>query len=794
MTRSVHELSIQRPRRRCDPEGLGFETTGELEPLAEVIGQDRAREALQFGLAIPSEGYHLFVVGPPGTGKTSIVATFLESAAASRPCPDDWCYVNHFADSNRPRALRLPAGLGCRLERVVRERMTELERELPLLFDSEEYRREVGELRSELADRQQRLVAEIMDTAVARDFRLLKSSQGVIAVPVVEGTVVPPAKVGELPEEVRQRLEAGWREVQSRLEATNRRLRDTRQEITRRIRDLDHDVIQFAVSSSLLEVREELGEVEVVAAFLEDLQADLVQAIIDYKQALDGPAPERAKRPDPALYGVNLLVDNGGRQGAPVVVEPNPTLVNLVGRVEHDARNGAMLTDFSMIRAGALHRANGGYLVLEAQDVVLRPFLWEVLKRALRDRQVTIEPIADERRISLPRTLAPAPIPLDVKVVMVGDGELYRALYELDEEFSELFKVKVEFASDTPWTAAVEHQYARFVGDVCRTEELPHFEPGGVARVIEQAARMAEHGERLSTRFGPLRDLVREAAYWARSGGAEVVGADQVRTALAARERRANLAEERLRELVSENTLLLDTEGERVGQVNGLVVASGADRSFGRPVRVTARSHAGTAGLVNIEREAALGGRLHTKGVLILAGFLGGRFALDVPLALTASLTLEQSYSTVDGDSASSTELYALLSSLSGIALRQDVAVTGSVNQHGEVQAIGGVNEKVEGFFALCRERGLTGRQGVMIPAANVRHLMLEEDVAAAVDEGRFHLWAVATVDEGVELLTGRPAGERGDDGRFPEGTVYLAVENRLRQLAEVARRYASRP
>jgi predicted ATP-dependent protease len=546
-------------------------------------------------------------------------------------------------------------------------------------------------------------------------------------------------------------------------------------------------------------LKEKYAEFEQVVAFLEAAQRDLLENVQAFKEAkqmeeMEQQVPFAILRGRRGVsfdkYRANLIVDNCDTQGAPVVLASNPSHPNLIGRVEYEAQFGALITSFRNIKAGALHQANGGYLMVEARDVLMKPFAWDALKRSLKNQQVEIEPIGEEFRAIATRSLEPEPIPLDIKVVLIGDPVLYYLLYELDEEFQELFKVKADFAVQTDWEAATAMQYARFIGSICEDEGLHHFAPSGVGRVVERAARMVADQEKVATKFGEIVDLVRESSYWAGQDGHDLVEAADVERAIQEKVYRSNKLEERLQEMIADGTILIDTDGEVIGQVNGISVLPLGDYSFGKPTRITARTHVGSRGVVDIERETELGGRIHSKGVLILAGYLGGKFAEEIPLALSATIAFEQSYAEVEGDSASSAELYALLSSLSEFPLRQNLAVTGSVNQRGQVQAIGAVNEKVEGFFDVCRLEGLTGNQGVLIPAANVKNLMLREDVVEAVEGGQFHVYPVATIDEGVEILTGQAAGQRQPDGTFPEGTVNRAVEDALRELAEKGRKF----
>jgi len=616
-------------------------------------------------------------------------------------------------------------------------------------------------------------------------------------VPVMQGQPIPPEQLERLPRETREGMERQAKELQERMEQLIRQGRRLEKEAQERLRQLEREVALFAVGHHFEELEQIYQGQPEVLGYLAQVKEDIPGHLDDFRgvrkeqQELPPELQGAAVRERLARYQVNVLVDNGGTEGAPLVEEYKPGYYNLVGRVEYQSRMGAMTTDFRQIKAGALHRANGGFLLVEAADLLAAPMAWDALKRALRTREIRIENMGEQQGAVPMATLRPEPIPLQVKVVLLGSPALYLLLYSQDEEFQELFKVKAEFEPDMEREERNVLGYAGFVSRQVREKGLPHFDRGAVARVVEYGSRLAGDQGRLTTRFSEIADLVTEAGFWARSGGREVVTAGDVERAMEEREYRSGQASERLRRMIREGTILIDLEGAQEGQVNGLSVVQMGDYSFGLPSRITARTSVGSAGVVDVEREISLSGPSHSKGVLILSGYLSAQYAQDYPLALSATLTFEQMYNEVDGDSASSAELYALLSSLSGLPLRQGIAVTGSVNQRGQVQAVGGVTEKVEGFFEVCRAMGLTGQQGVILPAANVRNLMLRGEVVRAVREGAFHLWAVSSVDEGIELLTGVPAGRKGEDGRYPVGTVHQLVDARLRQYAERMKEYS---
>ena len=796
----VDELKPEALRRTADPAQFTFKSTAELEPMVKVIGQPRAVEAVDFGVGIPSPGYNMYALGPPGTGRTTTIMRFLEREAATRPVPDDWLYVNNFQEAHRPKALRLPAGRGAQLRSDMNNLIEELKTEIPRAFESEDYERQKEQIAREAAAQKQREFAQLERYARERGFAVVRTPAGVAITPVRDGKPLTPEEYEQLPRATREELEREAQQVRAALNATLRLSRRVDRAARERVQRLDREVAAYAISPVFEELREAYTDFPAVLEYLAAAQKDVIDRVDDFRQAA---RPEEGGEVPPALarllaarppsfdrYRVNVLVDNSQTRGAPLIQEPNPTYPNLIGRIEHQAQFGALVTDFTMIKPGALHRATGGYLVLEVRDVLTNPFAWEALKRSLKSQQVRVEELIQEFRFIATATLEPEPIPLEIKVVLIGDPLFYYLLYALDEDFRELFKVKADFAVTMDWTDESAQDYARFVANICHEENLRHFDPTGVAKIVEQSSRMAEDQRKLATRFGDVRDLVREASYWAGTNGHELVTAGDVRQAVDKRIYRSNQIEERIREMIARDIILIAVDGEATGQVNGLSVVPLGDYMFGKPSRITARISPGREGVVDIQRETKLGGPIHSKGVLILAGYLAGKYAIDRPLTLSASIAFEQLYEGVEGDSASSTELYALLSSLSGYPLRQGLAVTGSVNQYGRVQAIGGVNEKIEGFFDVARVMGLTGQQGVLIPADNVQHLMLRQDVIEAVARGQFHLYPIRTIDEGLELLTGRPAGERQPDGKYPEGTVNAAVEARLAELAQAVREY----
>jgi len=794
------QLAPEQLRRTFDPQTLGIVTTEHLQPLEWVIGQARAVSALRFGLGIQDVGFHVYVAGPPGSGKMTALRMFLEEVARQKEPPADWCYVYNSDDPYQPTACRLPAGQGRQLQQDMRHAIEYVRREIPKAFESEEYGTKQGEIGKTLDRQRSQVLEHLSERARQAGFALQAMSFGLILVPVIEGRPMSDAELQSLSTAAREELQRRHATLQDELKASLKQVREFERTAQEQLQALDRQVVQYIVSGLIEDLTEKYRGIAEVVGYLAAVEQDILENIELFKSPSSSPAaPPPQGSPTPPAWGheltlrkyaVNVLVDHSKQAGAPVVIELNPSYNNLFGRVEKETQFGTLYTDFTMIKAGALHRANGGYLVLPAEDLVRDPVSWEGMKRALRSREIPIEELGERMGFVATKSLRPQPIPLDVKVLLVGRPQLYALLHTQDEEFPELFKVKADF--DTRMACSDENvqDFLRFLCTLCCKEGLQHMDSSAVAKVLEQAVRLAEDQTKLSTQFGTLADLVREAHFWARQEEASFVSAAHVRKAIEAKVSRANLIQEHIQEMIARGTLCIDTTGHTVGQVNGLSVISLGDYLFGRPSRITASVGPGREGIIDIEREVSLGGPLHSKGILILSGYLTQQYAQDKPLTLAARLVFEQSYEGVEGDSASSAELYALLSALSGVPIRQGIAVTGSVNQHGAVQAIGGVNQKIEGFFDVCQAKGLTGEQGVLIPYSNMPHLMLREDVVDAVTAQQFHVWAVQTIDEGMEILTGMPVGARSAAGCFPVGTLNERVDRRLREFAECLRAF----
>jgi lon-related putative ATP-dependent protease len=789
-------LSADEVRRRVNPEELPFRTTADLAPLSGTIGQPRAVDAIEFGMDIDVPGYNLFVAGNPGSGRESTIQSFLESFAPNQERPPDWIYVHNFAQPDRPRAISLPAGQGSELAHDMDELIQSARQDIPRAFDSEDYEQRQQNALAEIQQRREQLNRELHTFATERGFALQMTQAGIATIPIKDGEPLPPEQFQQLPEEERKQYETANQEVQRQISSTVREIRQLEKTAMERMRDLEREVALFAVGPLLDELQERYANHAEVLTYLEEVKKDIPEHLSEFRPDQQRQQPQIPGMPQQsaedrlARYQVNVLIDNSTLNGAPVVQERNPNYYNLIGRVDYRAAMGSMVTDFRQIRAGALHQANGGFLVVHAMELLTSPFAWEALKRSLVCQEIQIENLGEQLSPMPTARLRPEAIPLDVKVVLIGTPLLYHMLYYRDEDFAELFKVKADFSPDMDWNDEHMANYAAFIRNEVDRFGLLHFSADAVARTIEYGARLLDNQQKLSTRLLDISNVIAESSHWARKDGAEIVARHHVETAIEKKEYRSNLGEERLKELYDDGTIMIDTRGSQIGQVNGLAVLGMGDHRFGKPSRITARVSLGQRGIQSIEREIRMSGQIHSKGVMTLSGYLAGKYAQNAPLSIGATITFEQSYSGIDGDSASSTELYALISAISGIPIRQDIAVTGSVDQYGRVQAVGGVTDKVEGFYDICKQQGLTGEQGVMIPEANRKNLMLQGEVADAISDGNFHVWAVSSIDEGLTLLTGREAGEPDEDGEYPENSVHWVVRERLREYAQRQRQF----
>jgi len=789
----IIELKTNDLYRRCDPESLGFKTTSDLQTEVNIIGQDRAFEAIDFGININHPGYNIFVLGPTGMGKRRFVKEFFEKKAHLEPTPSDWVYVHNFDSPDQPNAIELPPAMGTAFERDIEGLIEELQTALSAAFESEEYQNHRQAVFEIFKEKQAELFNELQEKANQKGLALIKTPSGIAFAPRDEEGVLSAEEVNKLSEDERNRIKNNIDDLQEKLQKILQQVPTWQREASREIKALNKEMANMAIGGLINELIEKYHEHPKVIEHVQQIQNQIVDNA-DAFLTNNGQEPssfaeifsQSQNRAAVLLdkFKVNLLVDNADLEGAPVVFEHNPTHPNLIGRVEHFAQMGTLRTDFRMIKPGALHNANGGYLILDARKVLTQPYAWEVLKRTLQSNKIEIESLGQALSLISTVSLKPEAIPLNLKLALIGDRLLYYLLVQYDPEFSELFKVQADFETEIKWDEPNQKRYTQLIATIIKQEATLPFDNFAVARLIEQSARLANDSERLHTRLQDLNELIVESNYWAKQNQRETVKLEDVLQAIDSKIKRADRLRDKVQESILRDINLVSTEGEKVGQINGLAVHSLGDFMFGTPTRITAQISLGKGQVIDIEREVEMGGPIHSKGVLILAGFLKGRFARDIPLSLSASLVFEQSYTGVDGDSASSTELYALLSGIAEVPLRQNLAVTGSINQHGQIQAIGGVNQKIEGFFDICSARGLSGDQGVLIPNSNVKHLMLRKEVIDAVDSGRFHIYAVDNVDQGIEILTGIPAGERHPDGSYPEGTINAMVKQKLESMA----------
>ena len=792
----VSELKPLQLRCPCEASVVTCETTESVVPLDTIVGQERAVKALKFGLEIRERGFNIYVAGWPGTGRTTAVKSFLEEFAKSKPLPFDWCYVNNFRNTYQPKALRLPAGLGNVFKRDMKSLVEEAQRAIQKTFESKDYQEKREAIAKGYEKKRQDLLTELAEKARGDGFLFQITQIGPIFVPVIQGKALTDEEFLSLSERIREEILKKRETLEARFKDAVRDTRELEKKLNEELARADKEIALYAIGHMIADLVEKYKDLAGVTAYLKDVQNDMIE---HYEQFIAKPGVE-ATMPLAApwlrelplrKYEVNVIADCSALKGAPVVMELNPTYTNLFGRIEKEAVFGALTTDFTLVIPGSLHKANGGFLVIPIEELFKNPFSWDGLKRAMKNSQIVIEDPAERYGFLATKTLSPEPVPLDMKVILIGDPAVFQLLYAYEPDFSELFKVKADFDTDMKRTEENIKSYVSFICAICSREKLKHLDRSGVAKVIEYSSRLADHQEKLSTRFAIIADLIREANFYASQDKSKSIRAEHVKKAMDEKVYRSSLIQEKIREYIERNVLLIDTSGEAVGQVNGLSVMTMGDYEFGRPSRVTASIGIGREGLIDIEREVKLGGPIHSKGVMILAGYLTQKYSQDKPLTLSARLVFEQSYEGVEGDSASSTELYAILSRLANVPIKQGLAVTGSVNQRGEVQAIGGVNEKIEGFFEICKAKGLTGDQGVLIPESNVQNLMLKEELVEAAAGGKFHIYPIKTIDEGIEALTGANAGRKLPDGMFEAGSINDRVDKQLRAMAEKLKEFS---
>ena len=792
----MSKLNYKQVRKTYSPVKINVREIDRKNSLKGIIGQERAVKALRFGLCIHQPGFNIFVSGPPGIGKMTAVESYIEELAKNRKTPSDWCYVNNFEDTYQPKAIEIKKGRGREFQQDINKMTEHLWQEFPKLFESDDYISRSDQILKDMNKKRETLYYELNNFASQNSFTLQPSTIGIRIIPVLEGKQLKDDEFQSLPEKQRKKILAKRDTVQDELKSVLKKIGELEKSARESIEKLDEQFVLLIVEVKINELKEKYESNKDIIGFLNDIQEDMLASINILKasaaqtggESKQSSAFQTETTPDMIFktYQVNLIVDNSKTKGAPVVVQLNSSFHNLFGKIEKETELGNLITDFTMIRPGCIHTANGGYLVLSVGDLLNNIYSYEALKRALQTEQIQIEDLSERLGYATTKSLKPQPMPLDIKVVLVGAPHFYYMMYSYDEDFSRLFKVKADF--DTSMAANENNikNFMLFLNAFAKKEKLFKLTAGAIAKVLEYAARIAEDQDKVSTEFGTLADLLREAHYWTKEDKKKSIGAEHIQKALDENIYRSKLIDDKIKEMIEEGSILIDTHSKKVGQINGLVVYDLGDYSFGKPNRIDVNVGIGRAGIVDIEREVQLGGPLHSKGVMILNGYLTQKFAQDKPLSLSAHLVFEQSYDGIEGDSASSAELYLLLSGLSDLPINQSIAVTGSVNQKGEVQAIGGVNEKIEGYYGVCKLKGFKGSEGVIIPKSNVRNLMLREDIVSAVKNNKFKIWAVDSIDEGIEILTGVPAGKRKPDGEYTKNSVYDRVNKKLKKYQSV--------
>ena len=789
--KNKNELNYKNLKISCDPSIFKFKTTEELDNIETGIGQERGIKALEFGLNVDINGYNLYLEGPAGVGKTMYTKHYLDKISKKQKTPCDWCYIYNFENPNEPIALPLHAGQGKEFKEQMDAFIKDIKNDLKNTFNNEDFEKEKALIAQTYEEKREALMVKLNKKSEKYGFQVKSAQNGIYMMPIINGKAIEQEEFEKLDDKTKQNFEDNSSIVQEQILQVISEIKNIEQESQKKLSEWQSNVALLTINAHINYIRSKFKRNKKISTFLENIKKDILKNI-DYflvepqieTQQMPGPRPEPPKPWE--NYRVNLFIDNSTQEGAPVIMDSNYSYHNIFGKLEYENYYGSLKTDYTMLKPGLLHKANGGYIIFQAHDLIENSVCYEGLKKALRQKQLLIENTADPRSPMVMVSLKPEPIPLDLKVIIVGDEQIYQTLLAVDYDFRKLFKIKVEFEDSSDNTEENMNKLARFIHGFCEQEQLPHLDPSAVAKIMEYSSRLADNQDKLSTRFNDLAQIIGEAATWAKMKKSKIVTAEFVNMALSERANRIKKYDSMYTEMIKENTLLIDTTGAKVGQINGLTIMNIGDYMFGKPVKITATTYTGKNGVINIEREVDLSGSTHSKGVYILSGYLGEKFAQDIPLSLTASICFEQLYNGVDGDSASSTELYAILSSLSGVPINQSFAVTGSVNQKGEIQPIGGVNEKIEGFFQICKMRGLDGTHSVMIPIQNQKNLNLSNEVVDAVKNGLFHIYAISTIDEGIELLTGVPAGKKDSNGNFPAGTInYLAYE-KLKKYADI--------
>lgn len=791
--KSKNELNYTDLKMTCNTNLFKFKTTQELEPIQSGIGQDRGIKALEFGLQVDVKGYNLYLEGPSGVGKTMYTRNYLDKIAPKKKTPSDWCYIYNFNNPNEPIAVELPAGQGKEFRDSMDGFIKEIRKDIQKTFNNDDFEKEKALIKQEFEVKRSALLDKLNEEASKYNFQVKAAQNGIYMMPVVDGKAIEEEEFEKLDASVKQEYEEKSVFVQEQIMQAINEIKEIERQSDKKISEWQSNVALLTVNAHINFLKSKYKRNKKINQFLNDVKQDVLKNVPIFLEDENAkqPQPQQGpvqKKPDPSLnYRVNLFIDNSNLEGAPVIMDSNYSYHNIFGSLEYENYYGALKTDHTMLKPGLMQRANGGYIIFQAKDLLANAMCYEALKKALRVKELSIENAADQRSSMVLVSLKPEPIPLNLKVIIIGNATIYQTLLAMDSDFKKLFKIKVEFEDDALITPENLEKLSQIVHGFCEHEQLPHLDQSGMARLVEYSSKLAGSHHKLSTRFGDLTQVVGEAATWAKLSKSKVVTAEFIDKALEERIERIKKYDSKYLEMIKENTLLINTSGSEVGQLNGLTVMTIGDYTFGKPAKITVNTYTGKNGIVNIEREVEISGPSHSKGVLILTGYLGEMFAQDIPLCLTASICFEQLYNGVDGDSASSTELYGLLSSLSGIPINQSIAVTGSVNQKGQIQPIGGVNEKIEGFFQICKMRGLDGSHGVMIPVQNVDNLQLSDEIVEAVKNKKFHIYSVSTIEEGIEVLTGVPAGKKDKDGHFPAGTINYLVYEKLKKYAEIS-------
>ncbi len=788
-----NELSYKDLKMICNPDVFKFETTEELEPIADGIGQERGVKALEFGINVNIKGYNIYIEGPSGVGKTMYAKNYLNSIAPKKKVPNDWCYIYNFQNPNEPIAVSLPAGQGKEFKESMDGFIHEVKKDIKKTFNADDFEKEKALIKKEFEEKREIVMTKLNEDSQKHGFQVKSAQNGIYMMPIIDGRVLPEEEFDKLDEKVKQEYEEKSVIVQQQIMDAISVIKQIERQSDKKVSEWQSNVALLTVNAHINFIKSKYKRNKKINQFLNDVKQDVLQNVpyfLEEDKVQNNVQLQQApmqKKPDPCLnYRVNLFIDNSNKEGCPVIMDSNYSYQNLFGKLEYENYYGSLKTDYTMLKPGLIHKANGGYIIFQAKDLLANPMCYEELKRVLRVKELSIDNSMEQRASMAIISLKPEPIPLDLKVILIGNANIYHTLLSMDSDFRKLFKIKVEFEETAKINEENVNKLARFVHTFCEQEELPHLDKNAMARIVEYASKIAGDNDKISNQFTDLSEIIGEAGTWAKLAKSKVVTEEFISKALFERTERIKKYDQKYVEMIKDNTLLINTSGSCVGELNGLTVMTIGDYTFGKPAKITVNTYTGKEGVVNIEREVEMSGSTHSKGVYILSGYLGEMFAQDIPLCLTASICFEQLYNGVDGDSASSTELYGLLSSLSEIPIKQSIAVTGSVNQKGQIQPIGGVNEKIEGFFQICKIRGLDGSHGVMIPVQNVNNLQLSDDVVDAVKHGKFHIYAVSTIEEGIEVLTGVPAGKKNKDGTFPPGTINNLVYEKLKKFAKV--------